>query len=107
MSMKNNCYCCGEELEINKGAWCEHCGEFICTKCANYLKNLIVCDDCIDEYKECPSCSQLVKEPIACDRCGKEVCIDCLTDDYPVSIDLCKECYEKYKELMDENNFPI
>ena len=57
--------------------------------------------------KKCKVCSEKINEDdlFECERCDKEVCLECCTNDYPMSCTICNECYNEFVELMEDNNF--
>ncbi len=54
--------------------------------------------------KKCKLCSNK-EELYECERCSKEVCLDCCTNAYPISTTICNKCYDKFVDLMEDNNF--
>lgn len=88
----NECTKCGEEFDT-KDWKCPKCGwdEF----------------EVIDERKLCPSCDEKKEEADMeeCERCAKEICLECVYDDYPYGTTYCMECGGEWKELMIKHNF--
>ena len=73
-----------------------------CPKCGSYEFELI------DVRKTCPQCKEKKEEDEVvhdCERCGKEVCLECVYDDFPYGTTLCMECGEEWHELMIKHNF--
>lgn len=48
---------------------------------------------------KCKLCKKEVEdedELYECERCGKKVCLECTSNDYPISATLCTKCFDKW-----------
>lgn len=84
------CRVCGCTMpEIDNDDWmqCDDCGEWACGQHTKHidtaLGEILVCDSCYENYKQCPSCGNYELRDLftQCPICAETVCQNCASDE--------------------------
>ena len=101
------CLCCGDNRIIGFRHHCFQCGECVCSKCIQMVKDKqFLCLKCVrrpDRQLFCMHCA-VISNVVTCAECKHKVCKNC-TDNASVAKRMCNMCSHKFYTIVVSNSF--